>query len=189
MGHGNLTLRVGWTLGHQESKIMLKPCSFSPSGRDGFDQNQESLAKTIQIPLERNLRNPWDDWVRGPWAYSWGDEATCNLLHPSMHGEIESFELREDFKENEKGISWAHQIMELEVRIFIFSLRCWSLVTPWSSFLSLLSLLSCSSSFLLLHLRKRAWVRDERVSRWGLVQYMRIFISSRQIGPQGWGEG
>ena len=142
-----------------------------------------------------SIRQKFEEFMRwlserGPWAYSWGDEATCNLLHPSMHGEIKSFELREDFKENEKGISWAHPRMELEVRIFINSLRCWSLVTPWSSFLSLLShLLSCSSSFLILHLRER-----ESMSEWGMREsigegWFSIWESSFEANKLGQGEG
>ena len=169
VGHGNLTLRVGWTLVHQESKIMLRPCSFfSPSERDGFDQNQESLAKTIQIPLERNLRNPWDDWVREDLELTLEvmKQLATFFIHPCMEksralswGKI-SRRMKRGFLELTQEWSWrwgssstpwgAEVWLLLDLLFFLFFLS-FSLVLPRSCFFT--------------WEREHEWVRDERVIR------------------------
>ena len=119
---------------------MLRPCSFfSPSERDGFDQNQESLAK----PLERNLRNPWDDWWERTLSLLlrwWSNSQPSSSIHAWRNQEL-GFEGW--FQENEKGISWAHLRIEMEVTISTYTLSSWCMSTLWSSFtfLSLSSLL------------------------------------------------
>ena len=62
LGHGDLTLRFGWPLGHQGHVWAL--IFLSSYERDGFGLLMIFLAKIIETPWERNWRDAWDDWTR-----------------------------------------------------------------------------------------------------------------------------